>query len=113
CTWTRSPRPTPCAPGPARVDSSRQQSSTAASTMWTKTQATATLHRCRVADRCLAASRGHEMSPRPREAGSKDLPPNLYRKKDKRNGETYYNYRDPVTGRMFGLGKDKAAAVRE
>ena len=53
------------------------------------------------------------MSPRPRDAGSKDLPQNLYRKKDKRNGETYYSYRDPVTGRMFGLGKDKAAAVRE
>lgn len=53
------------------------------------------------------------MSPRPRDAGSKDLPPNLYRKTDKRNGVTYYTYRDPVTGRMFGLGKDKASAIRE
>ncbi|RMV39693.1 Phage integrase family site specific recombinase [Pseudomonas syringae pv. maculicola] len=55
----------------------------------------------------------HEMVPRPRNAGSKDLPPNLYRKTDKRNGHTYYTYRDPVTGRMFGLGKDKAAAIME
>lgn len=53
------------------------------------------------------------MVPRPRNAGSKDLPPNLYRKTDKRNGLTYYTYRDPVTGRMFGLGKDKEEAIRE
>lgn len=53
------------------------------------------------------------MVPRPRNTGSKDLPPNLYRKTDKRNGHTYYTYRDPVTGRMFGLGKDKEAAIAE
>ncbi|WP_122544322.1 phage integrase Arm DNA-binding domain-containing protein [Pseudomonas viridiflava] len=53
------------------------------------------------------------MVPRPRNAGSKDLPPNLYRKTDKRNGHTYYTYRDPITGRMFGLGKDKDSAIRE
>ncbi|WP_110946402.1 phage integrase Arm DNA-binding domain-containing protein [Pseudomonas bohemica] len=53
------------------------------------------------------------MVPRPRNQGSKDLPPNLYRKTDRRNGVTYYTYRDPVTGRMFGLGKDKDAAIRE
>lgn len=53
------------------------------------------------------------MAPRPRKTGSKDLPPNLYRKTDKRNGETYYTYRDPMSGRMFGLGKDKDAALRE
>lgn len=53
------------------------------------------------------------MVPRPRKAGSKDLPPNLYRKTDKRNGKTYYTYRDPVSGRMFGLGQDKEAAIRE
>lgn len=53
------------------------------------------------------------MAPRPRTAGSKDLPPNLYRKTDKRNGVTYYTYRDPMTGRSFGLGTDKAAAIRE
>ena len=53
------------------------------------------------------------MVPRPRKTGSKDLPPNLYRKTDKRNGKTYYTYRDPVTGRMFGLGQDKEAAILE
>jgi len=53
------------------------------------------------------------MVPRPRNAGSKDLPPNLYRKTDSRNGQTYYTYRDPVSGRMFGLGKDKEAAIIE
>jgi enterobacteria phage integrase len=53
------------------------------------------------------------MAPRPRKEGSKDLPPNLYRKTDARNGVTYYTYRDPISGRMFGLGKDKDAALRE
>jgi integrase len=53
------------------------------------------------------------MVPRPRNQGSKDLPPNLYRKTDQRNGITYYTYRDPVSGRTFGLGKDKEAAIRE
>lgn len=53
------------------------------------------------------------MAPRPRKPGSKDLPPNLYRKTDKRNGKTYYTYRDPQTGRMFGLGQEKEAAIRE
>ena len=53
------------------------------------------------------------MAPRPRSAGSKDLPPNLYRKTDRRNGVTYYTYRDPMTGRVFGLGKDKARAIAE
>lgn len=51
------------------------------------------------------------MAPRPRNHGSKDLPPNLYRKKDSRNGVIYYSYKDPVTGKFFGLGKDKALAV--
>jgi integrase len=53
------------------------------------------------------------MAPRPRNTGSKDLPPNLYRKTDARNGVTYYTYRDPISGRVFGLGKDKAAAILE
>lgn len=53
------------------------------------------------------------MAPRPRKEGSKDLPPNLYRKTDTRNGATYYTYRDPISGRSFGLGKDKEAAIRE
>lgn len=53
------------------------------------------------------------MVPRPRKEGSKDLPPNLYRKTDGRNGITYYTYRDPISGRMFGLGKDKEVAILE
>lgn len=53
------------------------------------------------------------MAPRPRNPGSKDLPPNLYKKKDSRSGVTYFTYRDPVSGRCFGLGKDKEAAIRE
>ncbi|WP_313317850.1 phage integrase Arm DNA-binding domain-containing protein [Pseudomonas sp.] len=53
------------------------------------------------------------MAPRPRKPGSKDLPPNLYRKTDKRNGVTYYTYRDPMSNRMFGLGSDKAKAIAE
>ncbi|MBX9753661.1 MAG: phage integrase Arm DNA-binding domain-containing protein [Pseudomonadaceae bacterium] len=53
------------------------------------------------------------MSPRPRSQGSKDMPPNLYRKTDKRNGVTYYSYKDVVSGRMLGLGTDKAQALRE
>lgn len=53
------------------------------------------------------------MAPRPRKTGSKDLPPNLYRKTDKRNGVTYYSYRSPVTGKWIGLGTDKTIAVRE
>ncbi|MGE6320593.1 phage integrase Arm DNA-binding domain-containing protein [Pseudomonas oryzihabitans] len=53
------------------------------------------------------------MAARPRKTGSKDLPPNLYRKLDARNGVTYYSYRDPVSGRTFGLGTDKQAAIME
>ncbi len=53
------------------------------------------------------------MAPRPRNPGSKDLPPNLYRKTDKRNGVTYYTYRDPVSNRMFGLGSNKGKAIAE
>lgn len=53
------------------------------------------------------------MVPRPRKAGSKDLPENLYKKTDKRNGKTYYTYRDPVSGRFFGLGTNKALAISE
>lgn len=53
------------------------------------------------------------MAPRPRNPGSKDLPPNLYKKKDSRSGMTYFTYRDPVSGRCFGLGKDKETAIKE
>lgn len=53
------------------------------------------------------------MAPRPRKAGSKDLPDHLYRKTDKRTGKTYYTYHDPQSGRWFGLGTDKAVAIRQ
>jgi integrase len=53
------------------------------------------------------------MAPRPRKTGSKDLPPNLYRKKDRRNGVTYYSYRNPSTGKVYGLGTDKEAAIAQ
>lgn len=54
------------------------------------------------------------MAPRPRKDGNKDLAGlNLYRKTDKRNGKTYYTYRDPVSGKSFGLGTDKEEAIRE
>jgi integrase len=53
------------------------------------------------------------MAPRPRKTGSKDLPPNLYRKVDSRNGKAYFSYRDPQTGKWYGLGQDKARAIRE
>lgn len=53
------------------------------------------------------------MAPRPRKAGARDLPPNLYRKVDSRNGKTYFNYRDPLSGKWYGLGTDKTAAIRK
>jgi len=53
------------------------------------------------------------MAPRPRKSGSKDLPANLYRKTDSRNGKTYYTYRDPETDRVYGLGTDKESAIHE
>lgn len=53
------------------------------------------------------------MAPRPRKTGSKDLPPNLYRKKDSRNGIVYYSYRNPTTGKVYGLGTDKEAAIAQ
>lgn len=53
------------------------------------------------------------MAPRPRNPGSKDLPPNLYRKKDSRNGVIYYTYKSPINGKSYGMGKDKEAAIIE
>ena len=50
------------------------------------------------------------MAPRPRKTGSKDLPPNLYRKTDSRNGVTYYSYRDPSSGKWYGLDICRAPA---
>jgi len=49
---------------------------------------------------------------RPRSRPNKDLPPNLYRKEDKRTGKTYYNFRDPRDGKVHGFGTDKDLAVK-
>ncbi len=38
--------------------------------------------------------------------------PNLYMKLDKRNGKTYYTYRNTLTGVSHGLGTDKAKAEK-
>lgn len=48
---------------------------------------------------------------RPRDKANRPLPSNLYRKLDKRTGKTYFNYRDPRTGKWHGLGTDHDAAV--
>lgn len=53
------------------------------------------------------------MPPRPRKAGNKDLPDYLYRKRDKRTGSVYYSYYDRESGRWFGLGTNKAEAIRQ
>lgn len=53
------------------------------------------------------------MTPRPRKPGNKGLPDNLYPRKDKRSGKVYYSYRDPVTRQEYGLGSDKAEAIRQ
>lgn len=45
---------------------------------------------------------------RTRNHARRDLPPNLY----VRNGG-YYCYRDPRTGKEYGLGRDKRLAVTE
>ncbi|EID0698874.1 phage integrase Arm DNA-binding domain-containing protein [Vibrio parahaemolyticus] len=37
--------------------------------------------------------------------------PNLYRKKDKRNGKVYYQYKNQVTGKFVSLGTDKVKAI--
>ena len=47
------------------------------------------------------------MAARRRDHKTKDLPPNLYC----RGG--YYSYRDPRTGKEYGLGRDKRFAVNE
>jgi len=51
------------------------------------------------------------MAPRPRKSGNKDLTENLYKKKDSRDGKTYYQYRDPRNGKYHGMGTDKAQAI--
>lgn len=50
------------------------------------------------------------MSPRPRKRNSRDLPPHLYAKRQR--GKTYYRYRHPVTGKWYGMGQNKARAVK-
>lgn len=50
---------------------------------------------------------------RPRDKLNKPLPDNLYRKDDKRNGKTYYSYRDPRTGKFHGLGTDRESAEND
>lgn len=36
---------------------------------------------------------------------------NLYKKTDKRNGRTYFQYKDPLSGRCLGFGSDEKLAV--
>ncbi|CNK95802.1 tyrosine-type recombinase/integrase [Yersinia alsatica] len=48
------------------------------------------------------------MAARRRSAALRDLPPNLY----VRNGG-YYSYKDPRTGKEFGLGRDKRFAINQ
>ncbi|HIG9583139.1 TPA: phage integrase Arm DNA-binding domain-containing protein [Escherichia coli] len=47
------------------------------------------------------------MTGRRRSAKTRDLPPNLY------NRGGYYSYRDPRSGKEFGLGRNKRIAVNE
>ncbi|HHL2708969.1 TPA: tyrosine-type recombinase/integrase [Yersinia enterocolitica] len=48
------------------------------------------------------------MAAKRRSAALRDLPPNLY----VRNGG-YYSYKDPRTGKEFGLGRDKRLAINQ
>ena len=51
---------------------------------------------------------------RPRSSGNENLPPNLYRKLDKRTGKVYYQYKDPRgQTRWYSLGTDKATAIAD
>ncbi|EFV6458350.1 tyrosine-type recombinase/integrase [Shigella boydii] len=61
------------------------------------------LHLKRLAGFC----RESEMTGRRRNSNTRDLPPNLY------NRGGYYSYRDPRSGREFGIGRDKRIAVNE
>ncbi len=36
--------------------------------------------------------------------------PNLYQKTDRRNGKTYYTYKNPITGKWTGFGSDREKA---
>lgn len=50
------------------------------------------------------------MSPRPRK-NSINIP-GLYARFDRRTDKTYYQYKNPVTGKFHGLGTDKAKAEK-
>ncbi|MEC4747563.1 phage integrase Arm DNA-binding domain-containing protein [Methylomicrobium sp. Wu6] len=52
------------------------------------------------------------MAPRQRSTTNRDLAkiPNLYRKFDKRRGKHVFQYKDPRSGRFWGLGTDEQAA---
>lgn len=43
---------------------------------------------------------------------NRQFPANLYRKTDKRSGETYFSYRDPRNGKTRGLGTDMERAIK-
>jgi integrase len=47
---------------------------------------------------------------RPRKSGRRDWPPNLYC--DRRGGESYYRYRNPITGRCTAFGRDRDEAMK-
>lgn len=49
------------------------------------------------------------MSPRPRKSGNKDLPINLY--PAVKNGVTYYQFRNPLDRKFYGMGTDKQEAT--
>lgn len=49
------------------------------------------------------------MTPRPRKRANKALPPNLYQAKIK--GRAYFSYKHPITGKVHGMGTDKAEAI--
>ncbi|HHY0486642.1 TPA: tyrosine-type recombinase/integrase [Vibrio parahaemolyticus] len=52
------------------------------------------------------------MMGRPRKPGNRDLPPNLYRKHDKRVHKIYYWYKDPM-GEEHHWGTDKVRAIQD
>jgi integrase len=50
------------------------------------------------------------MTPRPRKARNKALPPNLY--EDRRGGVSYYRFRNPINGNRVAFGSDRAKAIQ-
>jgi integrase len=47
------------------------------------------------------------MAPRKRSFAKRDLPANLY------ENDGYYSWKDPRTGKHYGIGRDKKAAIRQ